>query len=340
MQAIWKGSVAFGLVNIPVKAFVATDNHDVSFRQVHAADGGRIQYKKVCSVCGETVQQAQIAKGYETETGEMLVLDDADFKDLPVRTSHEIDVVEFVPAEQVDPILFDKTYYLEPDGKAVKAYRLLREALRQTDRTAVVMVTLRQKTHLAALRVYEDVITLQTLLWPDEVRPASFPALDEDEELRPQELAMASSLVESMASDFDPAAFTDEYREAVLAMIESKVGGGSGVVAPVEEEESRGEVLDLMAALEASVARARAGTEKKATTDNAPAAEPKPEKVRAVKSTSKAPAKKTAKAPAKAASSPRSKPASTASKAKSTAATKPADSADAEPTPRRRAKSA
>jgi DNA end-binding protein Ku len=341
MQAIWKGSVAFGLVNIPVKAFVATDNHDVSFRQVHAADGGRIQYKKVCSVCGETVQQAQIAKGYETETGEMLVLDDADFKDLPVRTSHEIDVVEFVPAEQVDPILFDKTYYLEPDGKAVKAYRLLREALRQTDRTAVVMVTLRQKTHLAALRVYEDVITLQTLLWPDEVRPASFPALDEDEELRPQELAMASSLVESMASDFDPAAFTDEYREAVLAMIESKVGGGSGVVAPVEEEEeSRGEVLDLMAALEASVARARAGTEKKATTDNAPAAEPKPEKVRAVKSTSKAPAKKTAKAPAKAASSPRSKPTSTASKAKSTAATKPADSADAEPTPRRRAKSA
>jgi DNA end-binding protein Ku len=248
-----------------------------------------------------------------------------------VRTSHEIDVVEFVPAEQVDPILFDKTYYLEPDGKAVKAYRLLREALRQTDRTAVVMVTLRQKTHLAALRVYEDVITLQTLLWPDEVRPASFPGVDEDEELRPQELAMAASLVESMASDFDPTAFRDEYREAVLAMIENKVGGGTGVVAPVEEEESRGEVLDLMAALEASVARARAGTEKKATTDKAPAAEPKPEKVRAVKSTSKSPAKKAAKAPAKTAST----------RAKAKASTKSAAADDAaEPAPRRRAKTA
>jgi len=303
MQAIWKGSVAFGLVNIPVKAFVATDNHDVSFRQVHAADGGRIQYRKVCSVCGETVQAAQIAKGYETETGEMLVLDDADFKDLPVRTSHEIDVVEFVPAEQVDPILFERTYYLEPDSKSSKAYRLLREALRQTDRTAVVMVTLRQKTHLAALRVYQDVITLQTLLWPDEVRPASFPGLDEDAELRPQELAMAASLVESMASDFDPSEYTDEYRQAMLAMIEDKLQGGSGVVAAEEPAEARSEVLDLMAALEASVARARAGTEKKATTDKAPQAEPKPEKVRsAVKSTAKAPAKRPAKTTSKAAS--------------------------------------
>lgn len=306
MQAIWKGSVAFGLVNIPVKAFVATDNHDVSFRQVHVADGGRIQYRKVCSVCGETVQHAQIAKGYESETGEMLVLDDADFKDLPVRTSHEIDVVEFVPAEQLDPILFERTYYLEPDSKSSKAYRLLREALRQTDRTAVVLVTLRQKTHLAALRVYEDVITLQTMLWPDEVRPASFPALDEDTELRPQELAMAASLVESMASDFDPGEYRDEYREAVLAMIADKLRGGTGVVASEEQTEARSEVLDLMAALEASVARARAGTEKKATTDKAPKAEPKPEKVKAaVKSTAKAPAKQASKSAASKAAGPK-----------------------------------
>jgi DNA end-binding protein Ku len=302
MQAIWKGSVAFGLVNIPVKAFVATEDHDVSFRQVHVADGGRIQYRKVCSVCGETVQQAQIAKGYETETGEMLVLDDSDFKDLPVRTNHEIDVVEFVPADQVDPILFERTYYLEPDSKSAKAYRLLREALRQTDRTAVVMVTLRQKTHLATLRVYGDVITLQTLMWPDEVRTPSFPALEDDTELRPAELEMAASLVESMASDFDPTAFTDEYREAMLAMIQDKLAGGTGVVEAPEPEETRGEVLDLMAALEASVARARAGTEKKATTDAAPKAEPKPEKVKrsrastATKAPAKTPAKKTAAA--------------------------------------------
>jgi DNA end-binding protein Ku len=299
MQAIWKGSVAFGLVNIPVKAFVATESHDVSFRQVHVADGGRIQYRKVCSVCGETVQQAQIAKGYEAPTGEMLVLDDADFAGLPVRTTKEIEVLEFVPAEQVDPILFEKVYYLEPEEKAAKAYSLLREALRQTDRTAIVLVTMRQKTHLAALRVHDGVLALQTLMWPDEVRDASFPALDDDIELKPAELAMAASLVESMAADFDPSQFTDDYRVAMQAMIDDKLAGGDGVVATAEEEDTSGEVLDLMAALEASVARARAGTEVKATTDKAAKAEPKPARVKkAVKSTSAAP-KTPAKAPAK-----------------------------------------
>jgi DNA end-binding protein Ku len=299
MQAIWKGSVAFGLVNIPVKAFVATESHDVSFRQVHVADGGRIQYRKVCSVCGETVQQAQIAKGYETDSGEMLVLDDADFAGLPVRTTKEIEVLEFVPAEQVDPILFEKVYYLEPEEKAAKAYSLLREALRQTDRTAIVLVTMRQKTHLAALRVHDDLLALQTLMWPDEVRDATFPALADDIELKPAELAMAASLVESMAADFDPTQFTDDYRDAMQAMIADKLAGGDGVVAAPEEDDSSGEVLDLMAALEASVARARAGTEVKATTDKAAKVEPKPARVKkAVKSTaapkepSKAPAKK------------------------------------------------
>lgn len=299
MQAIWKGSVAFGLVNIPVKAFVATESHDVSFRQVHVADGGRIQYRKVCSVCGETVQQAQIAKGYEAPTGEMLVLDDSDFAGLPVRTTKEIEVLEFVPAEQVDPILFEKVYYLEPEEKAAKAYSLLREALRQTDRTAIVLVTMRQKTHLAALRVHDGVLALQTLMWPDEVRDASFPALDDDIELKPAELAMAASLVESMAADFDPSQFTDDYRVAMQAMIDDKLAGGDGVVAAAEEDDTSGEVLDLMAALEASVARARAGTEVKATTDKAAKAEPKPARVKkAVKSTSAAP-KSPAKTPAK-----------------------------------------
>ena len=290
MQAIWKGSVAFGLVNIPVKAFVATESHDVSFRQVHVADGGRIQYRKVCSVCGETVQQAQIAKGYETEGGEMLILDDADFAGLPVRTTKEIEVLEFVPAEQVDPLLFERSYFLEPDKAAAKAYSLLREALRQTDRTAIVLVTLRQKTHLAALRVTDDLLTMQTMLWPDEVRRPAFANLAD--ELKPAELAMAASLVESMASDFDPTQFTDEYRDAMMAMINDKLAGGDGVVAAAEDDDSAGEVLDLMAALEASVARARAGTVVKSTSDMAEKAEPKPERVkRAVKSTA---AKKTA----------------------------------------------
>jgi DNA end-binding protein Ku len=304
MQAIWKGSVAFGLVNIPVKAFVATESHDVSFRQVHVADGGRIQYRKVCSVCGETVQQAQIAKGYETDSGEMLILDDADFAGLPVRTTKEIEVLEFVPAEQVDPMLFERSYYLEPEKAAAKAYSLLREALRQTDRTAIVLVTLRQKTHLAALRVADDLLTMQTMLWPDEVRRPAFPSLSEDMELRPAELAMAASLVESMAADFDPSIYTDEYRDAMMALINDRIAGRDGVAAAAVEDDSDGEVLDLMAALEASVARARAGTVVKSTSDLAEKAEPKPERVkRAVKSTAaKKPAKKAAAKPTKAAS--------------------------------------
>jgi DNA end-binding protein Ku len=217
-----------------------------------------------------------------------------------VRTTKEIEVLEFVPAEQVDPILFEKVYYLEPEEKAAKAYSLLREALRQTDRTAIVLVTMRQKTHLAALRVHDGVLALQTLMWPDEVRDASFPALDDDIELKPAELAMAASLVESMAADFDPSQFTDDYRVAMQAMIDDKLAGGDGVVAAAEEDDTSGEVLDLMAALEASVARARAGTEVKATTDKAAKAEPKPARVKkAVKSTAapKTPAKAAAKKP-------------------------------------------
>ena len=282
MQAIWKGSVAFGLVNIPVKAFVATESHDVSFRQVHVADGGRIQYRKVCSVCGETVQQAQIAKGYETDSGEMLVLDDADFAGMPVRTTKEIEVLEFVPAEQVDPILFERVYYLEPEEKAAKAYSLLREALRQTDRTAIVLVTMRQKTHLAALRVHDGLLALQTLMWPDEVRRPEFSALADDLELKPAELAMAASLVESMAADFDPTQFTDDYRDAMLAMIADKLAGGDGVVAAAEDDGTTGEVLDLMAALEASVARARAatGADGAPAADGASTADPTPQKAK------------------------------------------------------------
>jgi DNA end-binding protein Ku len=220
----------------------------------------------------------------------MLVLDDSDFADLPVRTAKEIEVVEFVPTDQVDPILFERTYYLEPEGSALKPYALLREALTATDRTAIVLVTLRQKTHLAALRVAGDVITLQTMLWPDEVRAPRIDALGSEVELKPQELAMAASLVESMASDFDPGEYTDEYRAAVLAMIEDKLAGGDGVLPAAESDEGSSEVLDLMAALEASVARARENTAVKATTDKAPSAEPKPDKVKkAVKSTARKP---------------------------------------------------
>lgn len=256
MRAIWKGAVSFGLVSIGVKLYSATEEKDIRFNQVHRTDGGRIKYKRVCSVDGEEVSYGDIAKGYDLGGGEMVVLTDDDFADLPLTTNHAIEVLEFVPADQVDPILYARTYYLEPDGQATKPYLLLREALVNSDRVAVVKVAIRQREQLATLRVRDDVLVMHTMLWPDEVRAADFEFLDEDVTIRPQELAMASSLVDSMAADFHPDEFTDNYREALQEVIDAKVAGRE-VVAPEAEPEEKGAAIDLMAALRASVDRAR-----------------------------------------------------------------------------------
>ncbi|WP_163513744.1 Ku protein [Fodinicola acaciae] len=256
-RAIWKGAVSFGLVSIPVKLYGATEEKDVRFHQVHAADGGRIRYKRVCQIDGEEVAYSEIAKGYELETGETVILTDTDLAELPLSASREIEVLEFVPADQLDPILFAKTYYLEPEGSAVKPYVLLREALESTERMAVVKVALRQREAMAALRVRDGVIVLQTMLWPDEIRTPEFAFLDDDVELRPQERQMAASLVESMAADFDSDEFHDEYREALLQLIDAKTEGAVTVASTDEGDESGGEVVDLMTALKASVDRAR-----------------------------------------------------------------------------------
>lgn len=259
MRAIWKGAVSFGLVNVPVRLYSATENHDVQFRQVHREDGGRIKYKRVCSVDGEEVPYDQIAKGYETEDGEMVVLTNEDMAGLPVSSSREIAVDKFVPAEQIDPMLFDKCYYLEPDAAAVKPYVLLREALTQSDRVALVTVSLRTRMTPAVLRVKDDVIALQTLLWPDEIRAAEFGVLDDaDTEVKPAEQAMAQMLVESLAGDYDPEEYEDDYAAAVRAVVDAKLEGGEVKAAP-EPEDSGGEVVDLLAALQQSVARAKKG---------------------------------------------------------------------------------
>ena len=261
MRAIWKGAVSFGLVNVPVRLFAATEENDIRFHQVHREDGGRIRYQRTCSVCGEQVAFGDIAKGYETSDGQLVMLTDEDLDALPVPTNHEIEVMEFVPREQVDPILFAKSYYLEPDSRAAKPYALLREALVETDRIAVVKVALRQKESLAVLRVREKVILLQTMLWPDEVRAADFKILDSDVQLRPQELKMAASLVDSMAADFEPGEFTDQYREAVAELIQAKLDRGDAASAPGSTAESQtpetGEVIDLLTALQRSVDRAK-----------------------------------------------------------------------------------
>jgi DNA end-binding protein Ku len=256
MRAIWKGAVAFGLVSIAVRLYSATEEKDIRFHQVHREDGGRIRYKRTCSVCGEEVSYDDIAKGYDIGGGEMVILTDEDFAELPLTTSHAIDVLEFVPAEQVDPILYNKAYFLEPEGAATKPYVLLRDALTDSDRVAIVKVALRQREQLATLRVREGVLLLNTMLWPDEVRRPDFGFLDEDVSVRPPELAMASSLIDSMTGEFQPDAFTDDYRAALQEVINAKIEGRE-VVQPEEVEEVPAAAVDLMAALKASVERAR-----------------------------------------------------------------------------------
>jgi DNA end-binding protein Ku len=254
MRAIWKGAVSFGLVSVPVKLYAATESHDVSFRQVHAKDGGRIRYQRVCSVDGEEVAYADIAKGYETEDGEMVILSDDDLAELPSTSSREIAVEKFVPADQIDPMMFEKSYYLEPEKSGAKPYALLRQALQEADRMAVVTVALRQRTTVAVLRVRDDVIVLQTMMWPDEVRKPDFSV--EPGDVKPAEVKMATMLVETLAGDFDPAEFEDDYAEAVETLVKAKIEGGE-VKRTATSTKSSGEVVDLLAALQRSVDAAR-----------------------------------------------------------------------------------
>jgi DNA end-binding protein Ku len=299
MRAIWKGAVSFGLVSVPVKLYAATESHDISFRQVHAKDGGRIKYQRVCSIDGEEVAFADIAKGYETEDGQMVVLDDDDLAELPASSSREISVEKFVPTAQIDPLWLEKSYYLEPDKTAAKPYALLREALKEADRVAVVTVSIRTRMTTAVLRVRDDVIVMQTMLWPDEVRKPDFAGLDATEHAATaNELKMAKLLVDTLAGDYDASEFDDDYAKAVEALVTAKLEGGE-VKAVEQPKKTTGEVVDLLAALQRSVDAAKTSRGE----SPAEAEDEKPAKKTAAKKApaKKTPAKKTAakKAPAK-----------------------------------------
>jgi DNA end-binding protein Ku len=269
MRSIWNGAISFGLVSIAVKVYAATEEKHIRFHQIHGTDGSRIRYQRMCVGCGAEVAYDDLVKGYDLGGGDMVVLTDDDFAGLPLASTQAIDVLEFVPAEQIDPIVYANAYYLEPDGAAVKPYVLLRQALIQTNQVAVVKVALRHREQLATLRVRGHVLVLNTMLWPDEVREPAFPFLAADVETRAAELAMATSLIESMATDFHPKRYTDDYRSALQAVIEAKVAGREMV--RVEEDAATPTAApDLMAALRASVERARAvRAESEGTTDAA-----------------------------------------------------------------------
>ena len=251
---MWRGAISFGLVSINVRMYKATETHDFEFHQVHRTDGGRIRYHRVCELDGEEVPYEEIAKGHELDDGRMVILDDEDLEKLPITTDKAIDVLEFVPAAQVDPIFIDRTYYLEPDKAAVRPYVLFHRALSESDRVAIVKVALRQRETLALVRPREDLLVLHNMLWPDEIRDPEFDFLDERTQVRKQELEMARSLVDSMAGDFDPDAFSDDYVGAMRKLIDAKAGGAE---LPERPEPERGEVVDLMTALQQSVEAAK-----------------------------------------------------------------------------------
>src|SRR5579859_471007 len=253
---MWKGGISFGLVMIPVRLYAATEQKDIAFRQVHRTDGGRIRFRRFCSIDGEEVPYEDVVKGYELPTGEMVILDDEDLADLPLPSTKSIEVLHFAPAEQLDPILFNRSYFVEPEAAGTRAYTLLRDALEQSGRIAIAQVALRQRESLATLRSRDGVLVLETLLWPDEVRDASFPFLEQDVEVRPQELTMAASLIDSMTSDFDPDAHHDGYREALIEVVDAKVQGRE-LAQPGGLEIAAGPPTSLADALKASLAAAQ-----------------------------------------------------------------------------------
>ncbi|MEI2733039.1 MAG: Ku protein [Dermatophilaceae bacterium] len=310
MRAMWKGAVSFGLVNVPVKLYSATENHDISFRQVHREDGGQIRYQRMCSSCGQQVSYDDVAKGYETPDGQMVVLTDEDLRELPNQSSKEVAVAKFVPADQIDPLLLDRCYYLEPEKSAAKAYALLRDALVGSDRMALVTVSIRTRMTMAVLRVRDGVIVLQTMLWPDEIRAADGVDLGETGRASDRELAMANLLVESLAGDYEPEEFEDDYALAVQTMVTAKLAGAAVAASPGAAD-TGSDVVDLLEALQRSVDRAKASRGEPVASEQGPpaaatpaAAQPAPAKkaparrAPASADAGKTPAKKAAPRPA------------------------------------------
>jgi len=256
-RSLWKGAVSFGLVTIPVKLYGATEEKDIAFRQVHDADGGRIKYRRVCDVCGEEVLFEHIAKGYEAGDGRMVTLQASDFEDLPLPSAKAIDIVQFVDIDSVDPAYFAKAYYLEAEGVGAKPYVLLRQALAESNRAGIVKVALRSRETLALVRAKGDVLMLHTMLWPDELRDGAFAAPPVEIRASDAEVGMAKMFIEQLTGEFDPSQFTDTYRAALEAVVTAKL---AGVPLPAETSSaapSQAEVVDLVAALKASVEAAK-----------------------------------------------------------------------------------
>jgi DNA end-binding protein Ku len=254
MRTMWRGAISFGLVTIPVKMYSAIEEKTPRFHQLHEPDGGRIRYKRTCAIDGAEVPYEEIVKGYEYEKDHYVTLTDDDMKSIAVPSSRAIEIQRFVQSEEIDPIFFQKSYYLVPEAAGTKAYALLREAMGDQDKVAVCKVTFRDKEHLSTMRLRDKALVLETMYWPDEIRPAAFDELDADVDVRPQEVKMARSLIESLTEPFAPEEFKDEYRGAIEDLVRAKVEGQEITHAEAPEP---AKVVDLMEALRASVEAAK-----------------------------------------------------------------------------------
>jgi DNA end-binding protein Ku len=250
-RSIWKGTVSFGLVTIPVSLYTATEDKDVHFHQLHKTDGSRVEYKKFCAEEQVEIENDDIIKGYEYGKGRYVTVESKDLESIPVSTTHSVEILEFVDLPEVDPIYFQKSYYLEPQSGAAKPYALLREAMQRSNKTALAKVVLRDKEHLATVRVYGDALVLETLFYPDEIRDANQLEGLTGSNVTDKEVQMAINLIEALAGEFDPSKYKDEYRDALLDMINQKVEGKPIEEAPAAKPTAK--VMDLMDALRASV---------------------------------------------------------------------------------------
>lgn len=251
MRTIWKGAISFGLVNIPIKLYPATEHKDVKFRYLHKTCQAPIRYQRLCSACGQEVSQDDIVRGYEYESGRFVIINEEDLEKVPDERTRTIDIVDFVALEEIDPIYFDKTYYLSPGEAGGKAYVLLRQAMEETGKIAVAKVVIRNKESLAVVRGYGKYLVMETVFYPDEIRDTGeLPGLEREIKLHDNELKMARELIANLATVFDPDKYDDEYRKKLIEFIHAKIEGQEIAVPPAE---SRGNVVDLMEALKASV---------------------------------------------------------------------------------------
>lgn len=262
MKTMWRGAISFGLVSIPVRVYTATEEKTLRFNQLHENDHGRIRYKRVCSKDDKEVPYEEIVRGYEYEKDHYVILTDEDMEAVPVESTRTIDIQQFVDVSEIDPIYYKKTYYLGPEEAGVKAYQLLRQSLEEGNRVGIAKVSFREKEHLAAVRLMENVLVLDTMFWPDEIRKADFPELDKDVKVSDKELSMARNLIDNLSEPFKPEAYRDEYREALLELVEKKVAGEE--IELIEAPEPA-KVVDLMEALKQSVEDTKKAAPKRKT---------------------------------------------------------------------------